>query len=56
MRHEIANDTYRIYDDAGVEIFSVTLDNSRNGNQITVSTRHEVYAGPIDLIRFSGDT
>jgi hypothetical protein len=51
MRHELFVDRYVIYDDEGKEIFSVELTDFPN-NQIIIKTQKEVFAGPIDFIRF----
>jgi hypothetical protein len=51
MTHEIKDNVYYIYDDEGRAILSIALTEESN-NQIVLSTDNEVYAGPIDFIRF----
>ena len=51
MTHEIKDNVYYIYDDEGRAILSIALTDEPN-NQIVLSTDNEVYAGPIDFIKF----
>jgi hypothetical protein len=51
MNHEIMDNIYFIYDKNGNVIFQVELTDLPN-NQIIIRTNKEVYAGPIDFIRF----
>jgi hypothetical protein len=55
MRHEIIENTYYIYDDKNKIIFSVELTDLAEfpNNQIVIRTEKEVFAGPIDFIKFS---
>lgn len=53
MKSYILNNTYYIEDDKGEVIFSVTPDNTKEGNQVVIQTQTEVYAGPINLLTFT---
>lgn len=56
MRHEIIGNTYYIYDDTTKKIvFSVELTDTGEfpNNQVVIRTEKEIYAGPIDFIKFS---
>lgn len=53
MRHEIKDDVYYIYDDSGDELLKIHLYKNFEGDQIVISTKTEVYAGPIDLLSFT---
>ena len=54
MRHEIIGNIYYIYDDKNKIIFSVELTNTVEypNNQIVIHTEEEVFAGPVDFIKF----
>ena len=52
MSHKIIDNMYFIYDAEGNVIFQVELTNEPN-NQIVIRTNKEVYAGPIEFIRFN---
>ena len=52
MKHAISENVYYIYNDDGHVLFSVKLTDEP-GDQIVIYTDKEVYAGPIDLIKFS---
>lgn len=53
MKHEIKDDSYYIFDDAGNTLLKVTLTDMP-GNQFIIETPHEVYAGPAKLLTLGG--
>jgi len=53
MRHEIKDDIYYIYGDNDEELLKIQLYKNFAGDQIVISTKTEVYAGPIDLLSFA---
>ena len=55
MYHIIKDDIYYLYSDNGSELMNIKLTDEP-GDQIIVSTYNEVYAGPVNLIEFSGKT
>ena len=52
MRHEIVNNIYYIYDEENKVIFSLELTDYPD-DQIVISTDREVFAGPVNLLKFS---
>lgn len=53
IKHSIAEDGVYNIELNGEIILSIKLD--KELNQIVAETKNEVYAGPVDLIRFSTD-
>jgi hypothetical protein len=55
MRHEIVGNTYYIYDESTEKvIFSVELTdpNEFPNNQVIIHTATEVFAGPVEFVKF----
>lgn len=53
MRHEIKDDSYYVFNDAGETLLKITLTDMP-GDQFIIETPNEVYAGPAELITFGG--
>ena len=54
MKHIIKDDIYYLYSDDETELLNIKLTDLPE-NQIIITTEHEVYAGPVKFISFSGD-
>ena len=54
MKHLIKDNIYYLYSDDDVELMTIELTDEPE-NQIIIKTAHEVYAGPVKFICFSGD-
>lgn len=55
MKHFIENNSYKIVDDNNIIILSIDLDVTLPNNQIVIKTNNEVYAGPVNFIKFKED-
>jgi hypothetical protein len=55
MRHEIIDNIYYIFDDNNKIIFSIELTDGADypNNQVVIRTEKEVFAGPVDFVKFS---
>lgn len=53
MKGYLKGSVYYIEDDSGNVIFSVSPDNTVDGNQIIIETKKERFAGPVDLLSFA---
>lgn len=55
LKQKIENNTYEIYDDFDGQILLTVKIDEEFDDQIIISTSKEVFAGPIDNIKFKED-